>query len=125
MYKFNLVEYINELDSIGMEYDVSFILSDLQGLDDNLFYNSYMSDKLYNKLYNGYSVEMENEIPTDISFIKHIKSLPECFGKLGIQDFRVNTETLNDMGIEFYDIEILFTKNTIEAYYNEYKGEIL
>lgn len=118
----SLKQFLNQLNEIDADYDVSFILHDYNDIDPNFFGLSWLSDNAYNKLYPIYSIEDPDATHVvDIAQIKHIKTLPDWL--LDIPDYCYTSplRTRDELGINIVDIEV-YTDRIIHLYIQNNKN---
>lgn len=122
----SLRTYLKELDKLGINYDVSFTLSDSNNLDPGFFFNSWLSDGAYNKLFPMYSIEDPDAVVVeDIAAIKHVKQLPEWLLDIPEYGFKELKHNRCEYGVNLLDIEI-YTNRVMHLYLqNKQNTEVL
>lgn len=117
-----LKQYLKNLDTFDVYYDVSFTLHDYNDIDTDFFYISWLSDNAYNKLYPSYSIEDPDEtIVVDIATIKHIKSIPDWLLDIPGYCYSHSLSTRDELGIRIADIEI-YTDRIMDLYLQNNKS---
>lgn len=117
-----LKQYLKNLDTFDVYYDVSFTLHDYNDINPDFFYLSWLSDNAYNKLYPSYSIEDPDAIIViDIANIKHIKSIPDWLLDIPGYCYSHSLSTRDELGIRIADIEI-YTDRIMDLYLQNYKN---
>lgn len=117
-----LKQYLKNLDTFDVYYDVSFTLDDYNDIDPDFFYLSWLSDNSYNKLYPSYSIEDQDAIiVVDIAKIKHIKSIPDWLLDIPGYCYSHSLSTRDELGIRIADIEI-YTDRIMDLYLQNNKS---
>ena len=118
----SLKQYIEQLNEIEADYDVSFILHDYNDIDPDFFGLSWLSDNAYNKLYPIYSIEdQEATLVVDIAQIKHIKTIPDWILDIPNYCYASPLRTRDELGINIVDIEI-YTDRIMHLYIQNNKN---
>ena len=129
-----LKQYLKNLDTFDVYYDVSFTLHDYTDYDTSFtvhdyndintdfFYLSWLSDNAYSKLYSIYSIEdPDSTLVVDIAQIKHIKTIPDWLLDIPGYCYSHSLSTRDELGIRIADIEI-YTDRIMDLYLQNNKN---
>lgn len=122
----SLRTYLEGIDKLNINYDISFTLSDYNNIDPGFFFNSWLSDGAYNKLFPMYSIEDPDALVVeDIAAIKHVKELPDWLLDIPNYSFKELEHNRCEYGVNLLDVEI-YTDRVMHLYLKNNKNtEIL